>query len=53
MNNNKAYTMLHQEKELPYNPGRPLSYNDFTDKKKKKQNKNKKKKKKKKQNGCW
>ena len=25
--------MLHQEKELPNDPGRPLSYNNFTDKK--------------------
>ena len=33
MNNFEAYKMLHQEKELPNDPGRPLSYNNFTDKK--------------------
>ena len=33
-----AYTMLHQEKELPNESERPLSYNSFTDKK---------------QNGCY
>ena len=27
MNNRQAYVMLYQEKELPNNSGRPLSYN--------------------------
>ena len=30
----KAYTMLHQVVELPNDPGRPLSYYNFIDKKK-------------------
>ena len=33
MNNCKAHLMLHQEKELPNDSGRPSSYNNFTNKK--------------------
>ena len=32
-NNCSVHMMLHQEKKLPNNSGRPLSYNNFTDKK--------------------
>ena len=32
MNNCLAYLMLHQEKELPNDSGRPLRCNNFTDK---------------------
>ena len=33
MNNCLAHLMLHKEKELPNDSGRPLSYDNFTDKK--------------------